>query len=206
MPVKEDGIYTFPGVNSSKVGDKLFYINEDPYDGRPALRQILKIRAGFNGIPRQDTYPDPDFGNLDGFDHTPFYLIPEEARDEYVAHAQWSLAQKHDPNRPGDIAQRESIQKNLDRLLALEWEKAIAEARAALEKALEGVRWGKMPIPIQEHLIGETIAGDDGVQAEVREVELVDQDGEIGIGMAESLRLVYRDRLGKVIKLTAKNV
>lgn len=201
MPVNDKGQFTFPGVNGSRVGERLFYINEDPWDGAPTLRYILKTRSVFNGIGKQEVFPNSERGTLAGYDLTSFYSTAEEARDEYVAYARHRLEQAFDPNRPGDVMQRESIQRNLDRLLVQDWKKVVGEARESLESVLADRKWGKAPIPVQEHLIGETITGDDGNKAEVAEVELVNEKGEFGIVVAESLRVVYRDRRGRQIKI-----
>jgi hypothetical protein len=185
-----------PGPESTRVGERIFFIDEDPRDGDPTLQQVIKIESGRIIWPIQDVYPHFNLVHPKHFNTAAFYATPEEARDKYAAYARYRIDQMLDSNLPDDVAQRTSIQKNLDRLLAQDWQKAVGEARTALESVLTLRSWSKSPIPAQEHLIGDTIVGDDGKEAKVALAKLIgisDFGNETVLERASRIELAYYD-------------
>lgn len=187
------------GLNDSLVGQKVFYIDEDRWNGSPTLRRGIKSQSGkIYSLMKQDVFPYFSNVTSDHYSDTPFSPTAEKVIDTYARYIRWQIESLSDPDHSGQSSTKEKLERYLAKIQSQPLIKIVNEARAALDKALKGKAWSE--IPVQEYKIGEKVEDANGKEQEVRLVELVGEHS-VSLTNARSLRLNYYNEMVEPIQL-----
>ena len=169
MPINKEGHFEYAQRSDLKVGERMFYLHEDTWNGTPSIRQaLLSTRGKLFGLWRQQVFPDANTLNNR---FIPMYDDPNQARKDFIEHAQWLFEHLYtDPNRPGDQIGRESVEKGVNHLLRTDWQLAIDETMRELEATLKSI--GLNNPPVQEFQLGDRIITTEGHEVIIAEATL----------------------------------